>query len=49
MQTKSDWYEWQRSVIRGDEYKDILPLRDKAQRQFDATVKESLIKVSKRD
>jgi hypothetical protein len=38
------WIEWQKLVIR-EEYKDIIPARDNAQRQFDKTVKESLPKV----
>lgn len=45
MQTKFDWYEWQRSVIRSDEYKNVIPARDKAQLQFNKTVKKSLTKV----
>jgi hypothetical protein len=39
-----DWAEWQKKVIR-EEYKDIIPARNNAQRQFDKTVKESLPKV----
>jgi hypothetical protein len=42
-----DWLAWQKLVIR-EEYKDIkkiTPARNKAQRQFDRTVNESLPKV----
>lgn len=39
-----DWLAWQKLVIK-EEYKDIIPARDNAQRQFDKTVKESLPKV----
>jgi len=46
MSSKEEWYQWQKSVIR-EEYKDILPIRDKAQRQFDKTARKSLIAVKK--
>jgi hypothetical protein len=42
------WVEWQKKIIR-EEYKDIIPARDNAQRQFDRTVKESLPKVKVND
>jgi hypothetical protein len=40
--------EWQKQVIR-EEYKDIKPFRDSAQRQVDKTVKDSLTKVKRND
>jgi hypothetical protein len=45
------WLEWQKLVIR-EEYKDIkivLPARNKAQRQFDRTVRDTLPKVIRND
>lgn len=47
----ASWLEWQKLVIR-EEYKDIkiiLPARDKAQRQFDQTVRDTLPKVKRND
>jgi len=46
MSNKAEWLAWQKQVIR-EEYKDILPIRDKAQRQFDKTARKSLIAVEK--
>jgi hypothetical protein len=47
--SRNEWYEWQRSVIRGEEYKDIKPFRDSAQKQVDKTMKDSLLKVKRND
>lgn len=47
----ASWLEWQKFVIR-EEYKDlkiVLPARDKAQRQFDRTVRDTLPKVKVND
>lgn len=42
--TIESWLAWQKMIIR-EEYKDIIPARDNAQKQFTRTLKETLPKV----
>jgi hypothetical protein len=46
--SNEEWLAWQKYVIKED-YKDIVPMRDKIQQQFEKSVQESLPKVKRND
>jgi hypothetical protein len=46
MSDRESWLTWQKQVI-AEEYKDIKPIRDKAQTSFDKAAKKSLARVKR--
>lgn len=45
--TKTEWYQWQKEVLNSEDYTEVIKrARQNAQRLFDHTSKESLVKVA---